>query len=630
MSTSRSTVKGSRDIARVVAGAAPSARTQRALAWLALTMIWFVLEFRGMFSPGLLDDVDSVYSECAREMLARHDYVTPFVDGIRFFDKPPLMYGMAAASMKVFGVHDWAARLPLALLTLALFFAVYALGARLFGERGGLYAGLAIATSLGPYLFTRFVIPDVVLALWMTVAAHLLIYAVGLLREPVVDRGRLRLVCWAFAAVMALNVLTKGFIGLIFPVALVLLYLAATRQLRFLRRLSPITSTAVFLGLAAPWHILVALRNPAVANVPGARGWFWFYVINEHVMRFFGKRIPHDYGQLSIPLFLAMGVLWLAPWAAFLPAAITDAMRTLKARHFAGDVRSRSGLLLMLWAGLVYAFFCVSSRQEYYSLPALPALALLTGGLLARAESDGGSARRQVLAASRWIVLPCTLLVAGVAGYFAVAAPALPAGTDLAALLSSNPGRYTLSLGHIFDLTGRAMGLFHAPLAALCLAMLVAGPVSHALRVKRHHLYANLAIAGAAIVVLLCVHEGLVRFYPMLGSKSLAMKVEHARKPGDLILIDGEYTLGSSVSFYTQQPVSLVDGRINGLWFGSYWPDAPHVFETNDSLHTLWSQKDRRVFLFTLDPARRADLVHYGPVYGLATLGGKSILSNRP
>ena len=293
----------------------------------------------------------------------------PFVDGIRFFDKPPLMYWMAAASMKVFGVHDWAARLPLALLTLALFFAVYALGARLFGERGGLYAGLAIATSLVRICLRDLSFLMCCLRLWMTVAAHLLIYAVGLLREPVVDRGRLRLVCWAFAAVMALNVLTKGFIGLIFPVALVLLYLAATRQLRFLRRLYPITSTAVFLGLAAPWHILVALRNPAVANVPGARGWFWFYVINEHVMRFFGKRIPHDYGQLSIPLFLAMGVLWLAPWAAFLPAAITDAMRTLKARHFAGDVRSRSGLLLMLWAGLVYAFFCVSSRQEYYSLP---------------------------------------------------------------------------------------------------------------------------------------------------------------------------------------------------------------------------------------------------------------------
>src|SRR3984957_18956352 len=125
-------------------------------SFLGLIGIWLSLEFHGIFSPGLLDDVDSVYIESAREMLVRRDFITPYIDGIRFFDKPPLMYWLAAASMRLFGIHDWTARLPLALLSLALFFAVYALGSRLFGERGGLYSALITATSIGPYLFTRF------------------------------------------------------------------------------------------------------------------------------------------------------------------------------------------------------------------------------------------------------------------------------------------------------------------------------------------------------------------------------------------------------------------------------------------------------------------------------------------
>src|SRR5580693_1812262 len=118
-------------------------------------------------------------------MMQRHDYVTPYINGIRFFDKPPLMYWMAAGSMHIFGPYDWAARIPLALGVLALLLAVYALGIRLFAsispadhpDRGGFYAALALATSIGPYLYTRFYIPDILLALWMTLAVHLFLIA---------------------------------------------------------------------------------------------------------------------------------------------------------------------------------------------------------------------------------------------------------------------------------------------------------------------------------------------------------------------------------------------------------------------------------------------------------------------
>src|SRR5579863_1340685 len=133
-----------------------------------IVLAWLILHIGCLFTPGLLDDVDSVYLEIAREMLVRHNFVTPYIDGIRFFDKPPLMYWLAAGSMHLFGVHDWAGRLPLALLTLALLLATYALGLRLFAaispaahpDRAALYSALALATCIGPYLYTRFYIPD--------------------------------------------------------------------------------------------------------------------------------------------------------------------------------------------------------------------------------------------------------------------------------------------------------------------------------------------------------------------------------------------------------------------------------------------------------------------------------------
>jgi hypothetical protein len=223
-----------------------------------------------------------------------------------------------------------------------------------------------------------------------------------------------------------------------------------------------------------------------------------------------------------------------------------------------------------------------------------------------------------------------SLVIAGVTGYFAITAPAAPTGADTSSLFCSKPKMYTLSLGHIFDLTGRAMGLFREPLTAVCVGMLIGGPLSHFLRARCWHLSANLSLAAASIVVLLCVHEGLARFYPILGSKPLALAINDVYQPGDRVLIDGEYTRGSSLNFYTRQPVALVDGRINGTWYGSYWPDTPHILETNDSLHKLWSSGYHRLFLLACDPARANDLSHYGPVYRLASAGGKTVLTNRP
>jgi 4-amino-4-deoxy-L-arabinose transferase-like glycosyltransferase len=618
----------------LTAAPAPQLR-RRSVA--VLVAVWLVLHLGCLFTPGLLDDVDSIYIEVAREMLQRHDYVTPYVDGIRFFDKPPLMYWMAAAGMKVFGPFDWAARLPLSLAVLGLFLAVYALGRRLFGERGGFYAALAMATSLGPYLFTRFYIPDILNALWMTLGVLLFLIALdgARLRQMATARWAM----WAFAAIMALNLLTKGLIGIVFPIGFVVLYAVLTKQTRRLLHLPVFSALVIFAVIALPWHVLAALRNPAIAmpagtGLPAHAGWFWFYIINEHFLRFRGLRIPHDYGQVPIPLFWLMFFLWLMPWVAFLPAAWTQYARLWRDRALDSSRRKQAALTVLLWSGMVLGFFTLSSRQEYYSLPALPALALMAGGVVAGAEHGDPHLRRNILRASTWFLLPLCSAVAIICGVLAVISPSAPQGADISQLLTSNPDQYNLALGHLHDLTTRAMGFFRGPLLGMSISMMGVGPVAWWLRRNGHRRlanrerFANSVLAVSMCGVLLSVHAGLVRFYPIIGSKGLATQLASVVRPQDTVVLDGELTSGSTLLFYTRHPLGLVHGRVNGPWFGSFWPDAPAIFEDEGSLHHAWSGT-QRVYLLTYEKARIADLQKFGPVKIFAASGGKMILTNQ-
>jgi hypothetical protein len=298
----------------------------------------------------------------------------------------------------------------------------------------------------------------------------------------------------------------------------------------------------------------------------------------------------------------------------------------------------RAALTLLLWTGLVLGFFTLSARQEYYSLPALPALALMAGGLLAAADRDShhrfsSIAARSALVWHKWLLVPFCSLCAAIALFFAITAPHTDPNTDIAALLNQG-GNYNLSLSHLFDLTGPAMGLFRGPLILFGLSMITMGPLTYLLRRRSYTYAANLALAAGSACLLLCMHEGLVRFYPTLGSKQHAEAIlqyqrQHPR-PNDLIMIDGELTAGSTLLFYTQEPVHLVNGHFNGPWFGSFWPDAPQIFETDASLDKLWAGP-QRIFLLTYHPDDRTpDLSRFGPVHVLVAAGGKSVLTNQP
>jgi 4-amino-4-deoxy-L-arabinose transferase-like glycosyltransferase len=598
---------------------------------LILIALWLAIYAAGMFTPPLLDDVDTIHAEAAREMLLRHDWVTMYTNGLRYLEKAPLMYWGLAGSYNIFGISDWSTRLPLMLGFLGMVLATYWLGSYAFGERGGFYSGLALVTSVGPYIFTRFLIPDVMVGLWLAISYYFFLRSLE--EEPPSC-----VTCWGFAAACGLNVLTKGLIGLVFPIATIGLYLLLTRNLRHLAKLRVVSSTVVFFVLAAPWHILAALRNPAQGQ---SRGFLWFYFVNEHIMRFLNKRVPPGYDTVPLVLFWALLLLWLVPWAVFLPQALRtvplrpEQLRSLSFEPLSRrdedgkkeDRRGRANLLFFLWAMVILLFFSFSTRQEYYTIPALPGVALLAGGWLARESSkDATEAERRAGRRSSLVLMIVGVLAAAIGLALLSRTHTPPAGVDLAELLKKNPQDYDFSLGHVLDFTPQALGMFRGPLLGASLSLLFGTVLNWWMRRRSRPVWGNAALSFMMVGLLTCVHTSFARFSPILSSYDLAVAIEKEYRPGDLIVVDGEYHQASTLNFYTHIPLRVLHEPSGNLWYGEKFPDAPHVFETPQSFSVLWSGT-ARIFLWTDqdDPKELLGMPHFL----LARSGGKAIFTNR-
>jgi 4-amino-4-deoxy-L-arabinose transferase-like glycosyltransferase len=640
----------------------------------SILLLWvvFYASFT-LFSPPLLDDADSVHAEVAREMLLRHDYVTLYANGIRYLEKAPLFYWAVALSMKVstlFGASSpialaAAARIPLALSMFALTLLCEAFARRIFGARAGLYAALIVLSSFGIFLFTRMLIPDAIVCLWTTLA----IYCLWRTEEQ--PEANNYIFCYGFATACALNVLTKGLIGVVFPVAIALIYLIATHGFRAtlqrIRKLHPIASLAIFLLISAPWHILAGLANPSQGHptpftfvnghwiVPlptdgNVRGWFWFYFMNEHVLRYLNLRIPHDYDTAPLWLLWGLCFLWLMPWSALGFKAVWPTISQYFAalrvrlnapvglrRVYIPELRSPR-LLLVIWTAFILLFFSLSSRQEYYVLPALPAVAILIAGWLAldsynttvpTTETQGKPSRAYI----RCLIIPLILglILFAASLIFLIDNPTPAPNTDLATLLTQNPSDYALSLGHFMDLTGPSVALFRFPLMIAACSLFFGPLIAIILRFRRKPHAANLTLATSSFGFLISVFLGLRIFSPVLTSAQLADVIALQLHPQDIIAIHGEYESGSTLGFYLQRnDIHILEGRSSNLWYGSYFPDAPHIFETPDSIAKKWSGP-QRIFLwqFLTDPPNTLPSLP-GPVYILVKNGGKEIVSNQP
>lgn len=565
--------------------------------------------------PSLLDDVDSVQAQIARNMLDSGDWVTARLDGVKYLEKPPLKYWLIAISYRIFGVHDWAARIPVVLSAILLCWLAARFGAWAFSPVAGLLSGLVLATSIGMWLFTRVQIPDITLTLTITLAMWAFLRAVN------EEEARPRVWAWTCAAAIGTGLLLKGLIAAVFPIAAAILYLLFTRRLLWKqtwRRLYPISGLTIALAIAAPWHVLATLRNPpyfywSLTAGPGQyHGFFWFYFFNEHILRFLNARYPRDYNTVPRLWFWLFHLLWLFPWSVYFPAVVRSFRE--------GDARaSRGRLLALCWIGFILVFFSFSTSQEYYSMPAYPALALLIGAALTNENAWIRGGRRTLAVVTTLAVFAVTAILVAVQG--------LPSPGDISSALAHNPELYTLSLGHMGDLTLKSFAYLRVPLALAGVAFAIGSAASWAWRGIRSYV-------GVAVMMVLFFHAAriaLVAFDPYLSSRPLADALMAAPK-GELIA-DDQYYAWSSVFFYANRRAYLLNGRVNNLEYGSNAPDAPQdVFIDDRQFARMWSGAGTRYYLLADSTAvpRFDAMVGHAALYTVSAAGGKYLFTNRP
>lgn len=581
----------------------------------------FVAVYLGsVFSPPLLDDADSTHAEAAREMFVTADYVTLHVNGVRYLEKAPLPYWLVAISYHIFGVNEFATRLPMALSVLFLGLLAFVWGGHAFGERAGVYGAVFVYTAAGVFLFTRILIPDVLLSL--LIAASLYFFLTGLESESGSGRWYAGYIC------MALGVLTKGLIALVFPGGAVFIYLAVTGEWRRWREFRLLSGLALFLLIAAPWHILAGLRNPGGQN---GHGFFWFYFVNEHFLRFLGERYPRDYNKLPWALYWSLHLVWLFPWSLYLPAAIRTVADVRKEKPSAGFA-ARTRLMCWILAGLILVFFAISTNQEYYTFPAyLPLLMLLAEGIVrCEASECDQHVRKGWLRASAGI-----LAVIGLAAGVTLLALLwksrhLPFEPDIGNVLAKhNMDTDTLSTSHMLDLSYESFAALRLPAILAAIALLLTPALSFLLRLRRRHYAATWAMALGMAVFLIAAHIALGRFGPYLSSRDLARQIAARARRQDRVMIYGDQAFGSSLLFYLQRPIELVEGRTTSMWFGSTFPDAPHIYLTSADLQQDWIDSNR-IFLF-VPPHLKTKVDALLPNrYVVAEVSGKYVYSNQP
>ena len=639
---------------------------RRSTAVALLCSLWAVIFFASLFAPPLLDDADGTHANAARHMALSGDWVTLHVDGVRYLEKAPLPYWLDAIAFRVFGFNTFAAHLPQAIAVLLLALLGYRWAAEAFERQTALYTGLAILTSTGVFLFTRIFIPEVLLSLLLSAALYLFLRSLhpevrasedplrGRSREPALETSipssRHAYAMWA---ALALAVLTKGLVALVFFFGATLAYFLLTGDWKLWRRLRPFSGALLFLAIAAPWHILAGLRNTGGA---GGHGFFWFYFVNEHFLRFLGKRIPMDYNKLPASLFWSLHLVWLFPWSLFLPIAALLGIRRIRGSHLGDGLgddrpglafrlrhldtrRGRTTLLLILYSALILGFFSLSTNQEYYTFPAYLPLLLLTAAALTRAEQTFASDR----SARRWVTFAhVTFTVLGAAAAIALVAGLwssrhLPFVPDIGDLLAHRSvGNYTLSMSHFFDLTGPSFAALRLPAALAAIAFALGPAIAWLLRQQRRHFASTVSIGITSAVFLVAAHIAFVRFEPMLSSQDLAEKVQELEDDGDIsrdnrVLLFGDQAYGSSIPFYLGETVDLVDGRSSSMLFGSSFPDAPHIFLTPADLLAQWGQGERKILFVPLEKRDEADRLFRGtPTFLLEETSGKALLTDRP
>lgn len=500
-------------------------------AGLVLLALALVVWFANLDARRLIKSDEGRYAEIAREMAVGGDWITPRLNDIKYFYKPPLQYWATAAFYKAFGIDEWTARLWNALTGLAtvLFTAYFA--ARLFGRERGIAAGIVLGSSALLVGLAHVLTLDMGLTCFMTVTlgGFLLAQRDGASAR---ETRRWMMVAWAG---MALGVLSKGLPALVLPGAVLVLYSLWQRDFALWKRLHFGKGLLLLFAIAAPWFVAVSLANPEFP-----RYFFWHEHVERFLTRVHGRYEPWWY---FIPV-LAGGLL---PWTLLAPRALA-----LGARRRIGS-SFQPARVLWLWAVVIFVFFSASSSKlASYILPVFPALAVLLSLALARVSTR----------ALRWALAPV-----------AVGALALAAATPWSARLASREIPAELYTAY-------------APWVAASMLLLAAGLLGALWLDARGRRGAALVTAGLAGLV---STQGVVTGHDALAPAQSAAAIAGAIRPSlrpDVPFYSVNF-YDQTLNFYIGRTVTLVEHR-NEFEFGI--AQEPHKFvPTFDEFARRWA-----------------------------------------
>ncbi len=465
--------------------------------------------------PGF-SDTEGMFAEPAREIVVSGDWVTPHMNGEPFLTKPPLMYWLPATMFTLIGPTEYA-RLWSVLAALATVYVTGLLGRELYGEAAGLTAAVVLTTTVGFLLEARMLRTDMVLVLAVTLA----LYYYARLR-----RGAGPAVAAAFWTTLGIGTLDKGLVPLLLTGATIAVVEAATGELRphtliaRLKALSAPWGVLLLAGLVVPWHLLAGAQNP---------GFLWDYVVNQHLLFFFDKKLPRDSIPDSLGFFWGSFFVRSLPWSLLLPGALAHAWITARTvgRH------DMPRVLPLVWLLTVLGFFSLAvSRLEHYSLPALPAMALLVGSVFADGAAERVRVHRGVLAGPSVVVgLLAIMVTLHDPAAFLVGLDATLRGYDLELLV--RPALLTLAVG------------------ALGLAFLF---------MKRWY-WAGCSITVLTAVVLLpFVQIARERTEPLFSWRPFARHIRESEPTDSRVFFraEDEYQLCGGLNYYLAQRIDLL------------------------------------------------------------------------
>jgi 4-amino-4-deoxy-L-arabinose transferase-like glycosyltransferase len=533
----------------------------------------------------VIDYDEGYYSQAAQQMVAREDWVTPYANGVRFLEKPPLMYWLTAASFRIFGVKEFALRVPTALGVIALVWVVTLIARRASGARAAIIAGLCMVCSAGTYLFTREALHEI----WMVLFVTLALYA---FLEWYLDPLHSLRHALLFYAALACGFMTKSLIGIAFPVGIIAAFFLISREWPDWRRLHLLAGSFLFLVLAVPWHWLAAARNP---------GFLYYFFVNEQILRFFGKHDPPVLWSVPLLTFWGLILVWFFPWTAFLPAALV-ASREPAERSQRALVR-----LALAWVGVVAGFFSISARLEHYAFPLIPALSLLVGMALSRSDES-----RSVRWAFRGLALLGVLILAAGTGagiWFAAARHSFANNIAARAGVVSETDFSILA-----EIPAAILRNLLKPAAVTIVSFAIGFPAALWFETHRRRMQAVMSVAAVMMIVCGMIHWSLMICEDVISSKKFALAVAREARPGDHLVVVGDYESANSLNFYTPLHVEVFNGVAYALIPGMKYQDAPRVLLSRQQFEAAWRSGSR---VFALVPKAQI---------GELKLGGAEVL----